>query len=60
MDFWQEMKNTIAFYENVLSSAGKKKNMTNAALPFLFLLLHVSYGVGTLKGLLSKTDCERK
>ena len=25
----QEMKNTIAFYENVLSSAGKKKNMTD-------------------------------
>ena len=40
--------------------AGKKKNMTNVALPFLFLLLHVSYGVGTLKGLLSKTDGERK
>ncbi len=32
--------------------AGKKRNVTCAALPFLFLLLHLSYGIGTLVGLI--------
>ncbi len=34
--------------------AGKKRNKTNIALPALFLMLHVSYGVGTLAGILKK------
>lgn len=34
--------------------AGKKRNLTNAALPGLFLLLHLSYGVGTFVGILKK------
>lgn len=34
--------------------AGKKRNRTNAALPALFLMLHLSYGIGTLMGILKK------
>ncbi len=33
-------------------TAGEKRNWTCIALPFLFLLLHVCYGAGTLAGLI--------
>lgn len=35
-----------------VASAGKKRNITCLALPVLFFLLHISYGAGTLAGLL--------
>ncbi len=34
--------------------AGKKRNITNILLPVLFLMLHVSYGAGTIIGLMDK------
>lgn len=34
--------------------AGKKRNITNILLPVLFLMLHVSYGAGTIMGLMDK------
>lgn len=33
-------------------TAGDKRNITNIALPVLFFLLHISYGAGTLVGLI--------
>lgn len=32
--------------------AGKKRNITCIVLPFLFFLLHISYGIGTLVGMI--------
>lgn len=32
-------------------SAGENRNFTNILLPFLFLLLHLTYGIGTFVGL---------
>lgn len=34
--------------------AGSKRNITNILLPVLFLMLHVSYGAGTIMGLMDK------
>lgn len=34
-------------------SAKEKANITNIFLPFLFLLLHLSYGIGTLAGFIN-------
>ena len=34
--------------------AGKKRNITCFLLPFLFFLLHISYGIGTVCGLAGK------
>lgn len=44
----------LALVMSAVSSvkAGKKRNITCASLPFLFLLLHLSYGIGTLVGLI--------
>lgn len=36
--------------------AGEKKNITNILLPVLFLMLHVSYGAGTIVGLMDKQE----
>ena len=36
--------------------AGKKRNITNILLPVLFLMLHVSYGAGTIMGLMDKQE----
>ncbi len=38
---------------SMLTIAQKKTGLTNLALPVLFLLLHLSYGVGTFCGILS-------
>ena len=35
--------------------AEDKRNITNACLPVLFLLLHLSYGIGTIAGLMDKS-----
>lgn len=35
--------------------AEDKRNITNACLPVLFLLLHLSYGIGTIAGLMYKS-----
>ncbi len=40
--------------------AGNKRNVTNAALPALFLALHVSYGFGTLRGLTRRESHSQK
>jgi glycosyltransferase involved in cell wall biosynthesis len=47
---------TLSVVMSVMASfkAGKKRNITNAALPALFLSLHVAYGAGTFMGLLGK------
>ena len=47
---------TLASTMAVVSSAkaGKKRNITNILLPVLFLMLHISYGVGTIMGLMDK------
>ena len=34
--------------------AGSKRNITNILLPVLFLMLHISYGAGTIMGLMDK------
>lgn len=34
-----------------IMGAGENRNFTNILLPFLFLLLHLSYGIGTFVGL---------
>ena len=46
----------LAAVMSVMASvkAGDKRNKTNAALPGLFLLLHLSYGIGTVAGILKK------
>ena len=36
--------------------AGEKRNITNILLPVLFLMLHVSYGAGTIVGLMDKQE----
>lgn len=36
----------------IVSADKKQRNISNLMLPFLFFLLHLSYGVGTLKGLI--------
>ena len=36
--------------------AGNKRNITNILLPILFLMLHISYGVGTIRGLMDKQE----
>lgn len=41
-----------AFFMSLLSVLPEKKHILQILLPFLFLLLHVSYGVGTFVGLL--------
>lgn len=50
------MYGALALVMSVVASigAGKKRNKTNIALPALFLMLHVSYGIGTLVGILKK------
>ena len=47
---------TLASTMAVVSSvkAGEKRNITNILLPVLFLMLHISYGVGTIMGLMDK------
>lgn len=44
----------LAFGMSVLAvvSAGKKRNFSCIALPLLFLMLHLSYGIGTVLGLI--------
>lgn len=44
---------TTAIVMALLSVAGKKKNAFQLLLPFLFFLLHVSYGIGSWAGLLA-------
>lgn len=36
--------------------AAEKRNITNILLPVLFLMLHVSYGAGTIAGLMDKQE----
>jgi len=33
-------------------TVGRRRNITGICLPVLFLLLHISYGIGTVKGLI--------
>lgn len=42
----------VAILMSILSILPEKKHMIQILLPILFLLLHVSYGVGTLVGLI--------
>ena len=42
----------LAVVMSLLSVAGQKKHVNQILLPFLFLLLHVSYGFGSLVGIL--------
>ena len=35
----------------VVGAEKEQRNVTNCALPFLFFVLHISYGIGTLAGL---------
>lgn len=44
---------TLAFIMTIIAVTGAKKeqrNITNIALPFLFFILHITYGIGTLAG----------
>lgn len=52
----------LAVVMAVAAVKGQKKNIRQVVLPFLFFLLHISYGVGTCLGLLSllKRGKERK
>lgn len=43
---------TVAVLMSILSVRGKKKSGFELLLPLLFFLLHVSYGIGSLVGLL--------
>jgi len=36
----------------VIGAKKEQRNITNIALPFIFLILHVTYGIGTLIGLM--------
>jgi glycosyltransferase involved in cell wall biosynthesis len=47
---------TLAVVMSLAASfgAGNKRNKTNAVLPVLFPILHIAYGVGTLRGILKK------
>ena len=36
----------------VIGAGKEQRNITNYALPFLFFVLHISYGIGTLAGLI--------
>lgn len=36
----------------IITTPRKQRNMSNIILPFLFFLLHISYGIGTMKGLI--------
>ena len=38
-------------FRSLLSVKNVKKHVSQAALPVLFFILHVSYGIGTLLGL---------
>jgi hypothetical protein len=43
----------LAFIMAIIAVTGAKKeqrNITNIALPFLFFILHITYGIGTLAG----------
>jgi glycosyltransferase involved in cell wall biosynthesis len=42
----------LAIFMSVIAVIGarKERNITNVALPFLFFLLHISYGIGTMIG----------
>lgn len=50
----------FAILGTVLSIAKGKGNAFSILMPFLFLLLHVSYGVGTLVGLLKMPSFAKK
>ena len=52
----------LAVVMAVAAVKGQKKNIRQVVLPFLFFLLHISYGVGTCLGMLSllKRGKERK
>ena len=45
---------TLAFVMSATSiyKAKEKRNATNFLLPIIFLLLHFSYGIGTIAGLM--------
>lgn len=43
---------TLAILMSLLATKGKKKSWSQTVLPFLFFLLHVSYGIGSLQGLI--------
>ncbi|NCC01305.1 MAG: glycosyltransferase family 2 protein [Clostridia bacterium] len=51
---------TVAALMSVFSVKKIKKQVSQLALPFLFLSLHVSYGVGTLTGLLKMPFWRKK
>jgi len=36
----------------VIEANKEQRNITNIALPFLFFILHVTYGIGTLIGVI--------
>jgi len=40
----------------VIGANKAQRNMTNIALPFLFFVLHVTYGIGTLIGVIKMPD----
>ncbi len=45
---------------SILTIKNKKFSITNCILPILFLLLHVSYGIGTLIGLIKMPSWKKK
>lgn len=51
---------TVAALMSVFSVKKIKKHVSQLTLPFLFLSLHVSYGVGTLTGLLKMPFWRKK
>lgn len=51
---------TAASLTALLSVKNVKKHVSQWTLPFLFLILHVSYGIGTLRGLMKMPFWRRK
>lgn len=50
----------LAVVMAVMAVINEKKNITNLALPFLFFLLHLSYGIGTLVGIIKMPFWKKK